>query len=171
MSTAEKIKAVADLEEIIARSKSIYLTDFQGMDVEMATKMRRKLRDANVKYVVAKNTLTKRALRAQGVEGLDPFLEGPTGIAFGLDEVAAAKVLASFATEFQKPALKAAYVGGHLYNADGIKMLAQLPSREVLLGQVIGALRSPMQGMVGVLSGSLRQMVGVIDAIGKQKQG
>ena len=62
-------------------------------------------------------------------------------------------------------------MGGHLYNADGIKMLAQLPSREVLLGQVIGALRSPMQGMVGVLSGSLRQMVGVIDAIGKQKQG
>ena len=155
MSTAEKIQAVADLEEIIARSKSIYLTDFQGMNVEMATKMRRKLRDVNVQYVVVKNTLTKRALRAQGVEVLDPFLEGPT----------------DFAKEFQKPALKAAYVGGHLYDADGIKMLAQLPPREVLLGQFIGALRSPMQGLVGVLSGSLRQMVGVIDAIGKQKQG
>jgi large subunit ribosomal protein L10 len=171
MATAEKEQAVAALEEIIARSKSIYLTDFQGMNVELATKMRRKLRDAKVEYVVAKNTLTKRALRAQGVESLDPFLEGPTGIAFGTDEVAAAKVLADFAKEFEKPALKAAYVGGHLYNADGIKMLAQLPPREILLGQFIGALRSPMQGMVGVLSGSLRQMVGVIDAIGKKKQG
>ena len=108
MSTAEKQKAVADLEEIIARSKSIYLTDFQGMNVEMATKMRRKLRDAKVEYLVAKNTLTKRALRAQGVESLDPFLEGPTGIAFGSDEVAAAKVLADFAKEFEKPKLKAA---------------------------------------------------------------
>ncbi len=171
MATAEKEKEVADLEAIIARSKSIYLTDFQGMNVELATKMRRKLRDAKVEYVVAKNTLAKRALRARGVEALDSFLEGPTGIAFGADEVAAAKVLADFAKEFEKPALKAAYVGGHVYNADGIKTLALLPPREVLLGQVIGALRSPMQGAVGVLSGSLRQMVGVIDAIGKKKQG
>jgi large subunit ribosomal protein L10 len=171
MATAEKEKEVAALEAIIARSKSIYLTDFQGMNVELATKMRRRLRDAKVEYVVAKNTLAKRALRAHGVEALDSFLEGPTGIAFGSDEVGAAKVLADFAKEFEKPALKAAYVGGHVYNADGIKTLALLPPREILLGQVIGALRSPMQGFVGVLSGSLRQMVGVIDAIGKKKQG
>lgn len=171
MATAEKEKEVAALEAIIARSKSIYLTDFQGMNVELATKMRRKLRDAKVEYVVAKNTLAKRALRAHGVDALDSFLEGPTGIAFGSDEVGAAKVLADFAKEFEKPALKAAYVGGHVYNADGIKTLALLPPREILLGQVIGALRSPMQGFVGVLSGSLRQMVGVIDAIGKKKQG
>ena len=171
MATAEKEKEVAALEAIIARSKSIYLTDFQGMNVELATKMRRRLRDAKVEYVVAKNTLAKRALRANGVDALDSFLEGPTGIAFGSDEVGAAKVLADFAKEFEKPALKAAYVGGHVYNADGIKTLALLPPREILLGQVIGALRSPMQGFVGVLSGSLRQMVGVIDAIGKKKQG
>ena len=171
MATAEKEKEVAALEAIIARSKSIYLADFQGMNVELATKMRRRLRDAKVEYVVAKNTLAKRALRANGVEALDSFLEGPTGIAFGSDEVGAAKVLADFAKEFEKPALKAAFVGGHLYGPDGIKTLAQLPPREVLLGQFIGALRSPMQGVVGVLSGSLRQMVGVVDAIGKKKQG
>ena len=171
MATAEKEQAVADLEAIIAKSKSIYLTDFQGMNVEQATKMRRKLRDAKVQYVVAKNTLAKRALRAHGVDQLDRYLEGPTGFAFGEDEVAAAKILAEFAKEFEKPALKAAWVGGHVYDADGIKTLALLPPREVLLGQFIGALRSPMQGMVGVLSGSLRQMVGVIDAIGKKKQG
>ena len=171
MATAEKEQEVAALEAIIARSKSIYLTDFQGMNVELATKMRRKLRDAKVEYVVAKNTLAKRALRASGVEVLDSFLEGPTGIAFGTDEVAAATILADFAKEFENPALKAAYVVGHVYTADGIRTLALLPPREILLGQVIGALRSPMQGMVGVLSGSLRQMVGVIDAIGKKKQG
>jgi large subunit ribosomal protein L10 len=171
MATAEKEQAVADLGEIIANAKSIYLTDFQGMNVEQATNMRRRLRDAKVHYLVAKNTLAKRALRANGVESLDPYLEGPTGFAFGQDEVAAAKVLAEFAKEFEKPALKAAWVGGHLYDADGIRTLALLPPREVLLGQFIGALRSPMQGFVGVLSGSLRQMVGVIDAIGKKKQG
>jgi large subunit ribosomal protein L10 len=171
MATAEKEEQVTELSALIAKSKSIYLTDFQGMNVDLATKMRRRLRDAKVEYRVAKNTLTKLALRAQGVEALDQYLEGPTGIAFGVDEVSAAKILADFAREFEKPALKAAYVSGHVYGPDGIKVLAQLPPREVLLGQFIGALRSPMQGMVGVLSGSLRQMVGVIDAIGKKKQG
>lgn len=171
MPTAEKEQRVQELTEAIARSKSIYLANFTGMNVDLVTKMRRKLRDAHVEYVVEKNTLTKLALAKSGVKGLDPYLEGPTGIALGADEVAGAKILSEFAKEFEKPALKAAYVGGHLYGPDGIKVLAQLPPREVLLGQFIGALRSPLQGFVGVLSGSLRQMVGVIDAIGKKKQG
>lgn len=171
MATAEKEETVRSLAETIARSKSIYLTDFQGMNVEQASKMRRRLRDAKVEYRVAKNTLTKRALKEQGIPALDVYLEGPTGIAFGSDEVSAAKILSDFAREFERPALKAAYVAGHVYGPDGIKKLAQLPPREVLLAQFIGGLRSPMQGVVGVLSGSLRQMVGVIDAIGKKKQG
>src|SRR5512138_1486634 len=170
MATAEKEQTVGELNELIANSKSIYLTDFQGMNVDLATKMRRRLREAKVEYRVAKNTLTKRALRAHGVEALDKYLEGPTGIAFGPDEVSAAKILADFAKEFEKPAIKAAYVAGHVYGPDGIKSLAALPPRDVLLGQFIGGLRSPMQGVVGVLAGSLRQVVGVVDAIGKKKQ-
>ena len=118
-----------------------------------------------------KNTLAKRALAGSGVKGLDPYLEGPTGMALGKDEIAGVKILAEFSKEFEKPALKAAYVGGQLYSPDGIKILAQLPPREVLLGQLIGALRSPLQGFTGVLSGSIRQLVGTIDAVGKKKQG
>ena len=171
MATAEKEETVRSLAELISRSKSIYLTDFQGMNVDLVSKMRRKLRDAKVEYRVTKNTLTKRALNNQGIEALDSYLEGPTGIAFGADEVSGAKIIAEFAKEFEKPALKAAFVAGHVYGPDGIKRLAQLPPREVLLGQFIGGLRSPMQGIVGVLAGSLRQMVGVIDAIGKKKEG
>lgn len=170
MATAEKEEAVRSLAELISRSKSIYLTDFQGMNVDLVSKMRRKLRAAKVEYRVTKNTLTKLALKTQGIEALDSYLEGPTGIAFGADEVSGAKIIAEFAKEFEKPALKAAYVAGHVYGPDGIKRLAQLPPREVLLGQFIGGLRSPMQGVVGVLAGSLRQMLGVIDAIGKKKQ-
>jgi large subunit ribosomal protein L10 len=171
MPIAEKEEAVRALAELVAQSKSIYLTDFQGMNVDLVSKMRRRLRDAKVEFRVVKNTLTKRALRDQGVESLDAYLEGPTGIAFGSDEVSGAKVLAEFAKEFEKPSLKAAYVAGHVYGPDGIKTLAQLPPREVLLGQFIGGLRSPMQGVVGVLAGSIRQIVGVVDAIGKKKQG
>ena len=171
MPTAEKEKRIQNLSDAIAQAKSIYLTDFTGMNVDLVTKMRRKLRDANVEYVVEKNTLAKRALAARGVKDLDRYFEGPTGIAFGSDEVGGAKILADFAREFEKPALKAAYVGGHLYGPDGIKVLAQLPPREVLLGQFIGGLRSPIQGFVGVLAGSLRQLVGVVDAVGKRKQG
>jgi len=124
-----------------------------------------------VEFIVEKNTLTKRALADRGVKELDPYLEGPTGIALGQDEVAGAKILSEFAKEFEKPALKAAYIGGQLYGPDGIKVLAMLPPREVLLGQFIGALRSPLQGFAGVLSGSIRQLVGTIDAIAKKKQG
>ena len=170
MALAEKEETVRSLLELLAKSKSVYLTDFQGMNVEMASKMRRRLRDANVEFKVAKNTLTKRALKDHGVTSLDGYLEGPTGIAFGPDEVSAAKILADFSKEFEKPALKAAYVAGHVYGPDGIKSLAALPPREVLLGQFIGGLRSPMQGVVGVLAGSLRQLVGVVDAVGKKKQ-
>ncbi len=171
MPTAEKEKRIQELSEAIARSKSIYLADFTGMNVELVSKMRRRLRDAKVEYLVEKNTLAKRAFAERGVKGLDPYLEGPTGIAFGSDEIAGAKVLAEFAKEFEKPAIKAAYVGGHLYDPAGVKVLAQLPPREVLLGQFIGGLRSPIQGFVGVLAGSLRQLMGVIDAIGQKKQG
>ena len=112
MATAEKEQAVEALAELIARSKSIYLTDFQGMNVELVAKMRRRLRDAKVEYRVAKNTLTKIALRKQGVDALDSYLEGPTGIAFGADEVGGAKILSDFAKEFEKPSVKAAYVAG-----------------------------------------------------------
>jgi large subunit ribosomal protein L10 len=167
MAIAEKEAEVRELSEAIRASKSIYLADFSGMNVDMVSKMRRKLREAKVDYRVAKNTLAKRAFHEHGVSELDPYLEGPTGFAFGEDEVAAAKVFAEVAKEFEKPAVKAA----HLYGPDGVKTLAQLPPREVLLGQFIGALRSPLQGVVGVLSGSIRQVVGTIDAIGKKKQG
>jgi large subunit ribosomal protein L10 len=92
-------------------------------------------------------------------------------MALGKDEIAGAKILAEFSKEFEKPALKAAYVGGQVYTADGIKLLAQLPPREVLLGQFIGALRSPLQGFAGVLSGSIRKFLGTIDAVGTKKQG
>ena len=170
MAITEKEQEVRELAELLANAKSIYLTDFQGMNVDLVSRMRRKLRDAKVEYRVAKNTLTKRALKDHGVTSLDSYLEGPTGIAFGPDEVSAAKILADFSREFEKPALKAAYVAGHVYGPDGIKSLAALPPREVLLGQFIGGLRSPMQGVVGVLAGSLRQLVGVVDAVGKKKQ-
>ena len=170
MATTEKEERVRELTEAIARSKSIVLANFTGMNVEMATKMRRRLRDAKVEFIVEKNTLAKRALADSGVKELDPFLEGPTGIALGADEIAGVKILAEFSKEFEKPALKAAYVGGQLYSADGIKILAQLPPREVLLGQLMSALRSPLQSFTGVLSGSIRQLVGTIDAVGKKKQ-
>lgn len=170
MATTEKEQRVQELTEAIARSKSIVLANFTGMNVEMVTKMRRRLRDAQVEFIVEKNTLTKRALAQSGVKELDPYLEGPTGIALGQDEIAGAKILAEFSKEFEKPALKAAYVSGQIYSPDGIKILAQLPPREVLLGQLIGALRSPLQGFTGVLSGTLRKLVGTIDAVGQKKQ-
>ncbi len=150
MPTSEKEQRVRELTERIARSKSIVLANFTGMNVDLVTKMRRRLRDAHVEFIVEKNTLAKRALADSGVKDLDPFLEGPTGIALGQDEISGVKILAEFSKEFEKPDLKAAYVGGTLYSP---------------------ALRSPLQGFTGVLTGSIRKLVGTIDAVGMKKQG
>jgi hypothetical protein len=101
MPTSEKEQRVRELTEAIARSKSIVLANFTGMNVDLVTKMRRRLRDAHVEFIVEKNTLAKRALAGSGVKGLDPYLEGPTGMALGKDEIAGVKILAEFSKEFE----------------------------------------------------------------------
>ena len=172
MSTPQKEAILRDTQQRITDVRGLYLADFTGMTVLSLSLLRKRCREQGVQFRVIKNTLIKRAFHERGIRELDDHLVGPTGLVFSpVNEMAPAKILSDFAKEFEKPALKAAYVGGHLYGPDGIKVLAQLPPREVLLGQFIGALRSPLQGFVGVLSSSLRQMVGVIDAIGKKKQG
>ena len=101
MPTSEKEQRVRELTEAIARSKSIVRANFTGMNVDLVTKMRRRLRDAHVEFIVEKNTLAKRALAGSGVKDLDSYLEGPTGMALGQDEIGGVKILAEFSKEFE----------------------------------------------------------------------
>ena len=167
---AKKQETVTALVGRFKRSPSIYVTDFTGLSVAKLTDLRRRLRAAGVDYVVVKNTLARRALDAAQVTGLDDHLAGPTGLVLaGADPVAAAKVLADFAREHEKPAVKVGLVEGKTVTAEQVKRLASLPSRMELLGQFGGALQAPLAGFVGALNGLLTTMVGALDALRAQR--
>jgi large subunit ribosomal protein L10 len=170
MSKTERQATVETLSAQLKGSPNLYVTDFSGLNVLRMTEFRRRLRAAGVDYVVVKNTLAQRALAANAVTGLENHLKGPTGIVLaGADPVAAAKVLADFAKEFEKPAIKVGLVDGKPVTPDQVKRLASLPSREQLLGQLAGALQAPLAQFAGVMNGLMYQVVGALEALRSQR--
>lgn len=166
-----KVAAVAELKEKMGASVTFILTDYRGLNVAEITKLRRKLGEAAVEYRVVKNTLASRAARELGLEGLEPFLEGPTAIAFSSeDPVAPAKILSEAMSANKTLKIKAGVLEGRIIGLDDIKALADLPSREELLARVVGGFQAPLYGLVNVLAGNLRNLVNVLDAIRKQKE-
>lgn len=169
---AEKEATVNEIQQKFERSKAVVLADYRGLNVKEVTELRKKLREAGIEYKVIKNTLTSRAAKQAKVEGLDQYLSGPTAIAFSYqDPVIPAKILANFAKDHKKLELKGGILEGRVINYQSVKALADLPSREILLGQVAGMLQAPMRGLVTVLAGPLRKAVYALDAIRKQKAG
>ncbi len=171
MNRVEKQSAVDALSAKLAAARSIYVTDYAGLNVHNVTELRRRLRRAGVEYLVVKNTLALRALAGAHISGLDPHFAGPTAVALtAADAAAAAKVLTEFAKEFQKPAVKAAVVDGQEVTPDQVKRLAQLPPRDVLLSELAGAFNAPLSGFVGVLSALLSTFVGAVEALKAQRE-
>jgi large subunit ribosomal protein L10 len=167
---AQKQEMVTALANRLRRSPTVYVTDFTGLDVAKLTQLRRRLRQAGTEFVVVKNTLALRALGDAQVRGLEPHLAGPTGLVLaGADPVAAAKVLADFVKEFEKPAVKVGLVDGKAVTPEQVKRLAGLPTRMELLAQLGGALQAPMAGMVSALHGVLQNMVGALEALRQQR--
>ena len=172
MARPEKEAAVSEIQEKFSKSQSVILADYRGLNVTEVTELRKQLREAGVEYKVVKNTLTSRAAKAANIDGLDQLLSGPTALAFGFNDVVVpAKILADFAKAHKKLELKGGILEGKVIDLDAVKELANLPSREALLGQVAGLLQSPMRGLVTVLSGPLRNAAYALEAIRKQKAG
>ena len=171
--TQEKVQSVAELKEKLSATKGAVLTNYRGLTVAQDTKLRRKLREAGVEYRVFKNTLTRIAAKEAGIEGLDPYLEGPTAIALSMtDPVAPAKVISDFVKEnkLQTLEVKAGLVEGKVIDASGVKALSNLPPREVLIAQVLAGMQAPIAGFVNVLSGTMRNLVYALDAVRQQKE-
>lgn len=171
--TAEKQAMVAEMKEKLSASKGAVLTEYRGLNVALDTKLRRKLREAGVEYRVVKNTMTRVAAREIGLDELAQYLEGPTAIAMSTtDPVAPAKVISDFVKENKLKTLsvKAGLVEGKIIDAEGVKALASLPPREVLLAQVLAGMQSPIAGLVNVLQGSIRNLVYTLEAVRKQKE-
>ncbi len=169
----EKKEIVKELKDKLLATKGAVLTNYRGLTVAMDTKMRRKLREAGVEYRVVKNTMTRIAAHDAGIDGLDKYLEGPTAIALSeTDPVVPAKVLADFIRENKLQALeiKAGLVEGKVVDANGVKALASLPPREVLIAQLLGTMQAPIAGFVRVLGGVPSNLVYALEAIRKQKE-
>jgi large subunit ribosomal protein L10 len=171
MPTAEKEAVVKDLAELLKRSTGVYLTDFTGLDVPSVTRLRGKLRAEGITYRVVKNRLAKLAAREAGVEGLEEVLTGPTAVAASDDDpVAPVRVLTDFSKEMRgRPVVKVGLVDGRLYKDADLEQLATLPPREVLLGQVVSAVQSPLSGLAFCLNGVLQKLVLVLNAIAEKK--
>lgn len=151
MSKTERQTEVESLTEQLKASPNVYVTDFSGLNVLRMTEFRRRIRAAGVQYVVVKNTLAQRALAANNITVLDEHLAGPTGLVLSKDPLAAAKVIFDFAKEFEKPTVKGGYVDGKAVAPAYVKRLGEIPSREVLLGQLAGTMNNILYAMVASL--------------------
>jgi large subunit ribosomal protein L10 len=171
MPTEAKRETVAELTEIARSSSAMIVSEYRGLKVSELGAIRRTLRQQNVTYHVVKNRLMKIAAKDAGKEPLAVLLEGPTAVAFGSgNEAVMAKAVIDALRPYRLVKIKGGLLGDHaIVDAAGITSLSQLPSREVLLGQLAGTLSAPMSQLVGALAASMRELAGVMSAVAEQK--
>jgi large subunit ribosomal protein L10 len=162
----QKVEQVELLTEKLKKAKVAVLTDYRGLKVSQIQELRGKLRGGDVEYRVIKNTLARRAAEAAGYPALKDEIKGPVAIAFGYDDLG---VPSKLINEFVRATrLKLEVVGGlvegRVFSADQIKQLADLPSREILIAQLMGTLQSPVAQLLGIMQTPLQQLMGVLNA-------
>ena len=144
---------VDEISELLNGAATAVVVDYRGLTVEQDTQLRKQLREAGVTYKVYKNTLIKRATEGTDFAALDPNLEGPTALAVSkTDATAPARILAEFARKADKLEIKAGIVEGTYYDAKGMNVIATIPSREILLGKLLGSIQSPITNFARVLN-------------------
>jgi large subunit ribosomal protein L10 len=167
----EKKRIAEDLQGRFEKSTIVILTDYKGLDVSTMNDLRRKLREANAEYQVAKNSLLVRASEGNDVALIKDQFKGPSAIALSYDDpVGPAKVLTDFVKENKKFEVKIGVLNGKVIDVEGIKALSSLPSREVLLAQVLSAMNAVPTSLVTALSDVPRRLVNVLQAIKDQKE-
>lgn len=171
MNRNEKPNVVSTVKEMMENASAVFLTDYNGVNVEDINDLRNQFRDEGVTYKVFKNTLVKRALEESGkYEKLADHLEGMTGFAFaGNNPVAPAKIIKKYFDKNKKLSLKACYIENEYYDGNSLDTLATLPSKNELVASIIGSINAPASGIVGVINAVIRDLVSVIDEVSKTK--
>lgn len=167
MPTAKKAGEIQHLTTELVESRLVVIGDYRGLTVAEIGRLRRQLRDSQTTLEVAKNTLIKRAADEVGIEKqLDTLLAGPTALAFSrqTDIAKAAKSMTDYARVSKVFKIKGAVLGKRVLDANQVQQLADLPSREVLLGRVVGQMQAPITGLVTVLGGTLRGLMYALNA-------
>ena len=167
MPTQEKIESVEELRGRLDGVRTLLLTEYRGLTVQQLSDLRKQLRSVSAEYTVIKNRLARLALSPDMAE-VKGLLKGPTGMIITKDDpVAVAKAVHTFARTNQALVIKAGYVEGRLIPPDGLKALADLPSREALRAQLVGAISGPLTQLVSLLQAPQRELVYVLSERGK----
>lgn len=171
MNVADKRAVVEELTAKIRAAQSMIVTDYRGLTVTQVAEVRASLRDAGTTFHVAKNTLARIAATQAEKPDLVSLLQGPTAIAFVDDDpAAAAKKLSELARQTRILAVRGAVIDGRTLTADEVRRLGELPPKEVILSQIVGAIAGPAQGTVGVLTAPLRDIVALLGAYIAKRQ-
>ena len=171
LTKTQKASVIEELKERLVRQKILIFSDFRGISVAKLKQLRRALKKEDAEYKVAKKTLIDRALKETNLPGNTKKLEGEIGIAFGYgDQVAPAKVLLKFGKQNETFKVLGGILNTAILGAKEILTLAKLPSREVLLAQVVGALAGPIRGLATVLQANMRNLVVVLNQINPARE-
>jgi large subunit ribosomal protein L10 len=170
--TQAKAQAIEEIADSLQRAQITILADYRGLSVTDLQNFRTTLRPLDAEFHVAKNTLTRIAAQRVGIDGLDPVLEGPTGLVSGYgDVVAVAKAVTDFARTSRILTIKAGTLGPRVITPEDVEALSELPSLEELRARLVGMLASPASRLVGVLSGPSRSMAYLLQARADQVAG
>ncbi len=170
MPNKKNIDSVAELKDKFSKASAIYFTEYLGLDVASITDLRKQFFNSSVEYRVAKNTLLKIAAEESDVAGLEEYLKGSTAIAISYEEpTTPARVLKNFTKDHDLPRVKGILFEGKVLGGDQFKRIADLPSREVLLSQLVGMLQSPITKFARTISAPMSNVVGVLNSLKNQK--
>ena len=172
MKRAEKVANVEALTQDFARASVAVLAEYRGLTALQMTKLRRVVREADGRCRVAKNRLAKRAIGDGRYASLGGMLKGPTALIIGFkDPVAIAKVAVKLAEEMPKLEIKGAILDGQVVQAAGVKALAELPPKEIVLGQLLGVLQAPATQLLRTLNEPGARLARLVDALAKRADG
>ena len=166
----EKKAIVKNLSEKLKNSCAGVVVSYKGINVEDDTVLRKNLRESGIEYMVTKNTLLRRAVDAAEISDLTEVLEGTKAVALSEnDHVAAARILSKFSDSHDFFQIKAGFIDGNVITKDAVIKLAKLPSKEVLIAQVLGSLNAPITGLATVLKGNIRGLAIALNQIAQKK--
>ena len=169
MPTQEKVQSVASLRESLGTAKTAVLTEYRGLTVRQLSDLRKQLKGAAAEYKVVKNRLARIAIKGSPLDGLGNHLTGPTGVAYTKkDPVPVAKALQAFLRNNPALTIKVGIVEGKVLEPAALKSLADLPSKDALRAQLVGAVQGPMGKIVTLLTAVQGELVRVLEARSKQ---
>jgi large subunit ribosomal protein L10 len=166
----DKEAVIAEVAQLLTDTKDMFVSDYRGLTVAELAELRGKLRESGAKVKIVKNTLGGIAADRSGREVIKDLLSGPSAVTFcGDDIAAAAKALSDFARTHPRLEVRGGVLESSLIDASGVKAIASLPSRDVLIAQLVGTMAAPMTGLVTVLQGTITGFVRALDQVAQQR--